>query len=1571
MKTKNANPSDLEALLSDKQKEIDALKKELSHLRSQTPNHNTPDNFVFSNFVFENTNDVMFLLKVNGKGKYNYLKVNKVFLKTLNIDESAAIGKSIQDILPLKDAIIAIENFNVAFKTKSQVLYEECIEIAGVISYYETTITPIIDSSSKVQYITGIARDITSKKVADLELKKSELKYKQLFDNVNDAIVIFEPNTEKVLEVNATACRIYGYSENEFLNMTLKDITKNIQKGEFYINETINQNKFINFETIQFDKQGNELLFLVNASVIEYNGIKAILSVNRNITDFRQAEIKAREAREQILNIANNFPNSAIYQYITDINNQIIEVTFMSEGAKNLFGYSPEELINNPSISYNAIHSADLAGFMEELAFSRIHNKNFEYTYRIKADGEIKWAHTRLKQTQLSNELRQYDGLTIDVTNNKIIELTLIESQRFLNTLINNLPGFAYRIRNNKSDSLEYISDGIYKLTGYDINLFKENPNFFAEIIHKDDKVNVFKAHKNAEINKSSYDNEYRIITKDKRIKWIWDRGESVLNQNGEIIAFEGFVTDITELKTSEQIVTEKSKELERQRTFYNNIIENLPVAVFVKNAKDDLKFTIWNKKAEEIYGYTKKELIGKNAFDIWEKEKADKYYLEDLEVSKKNRILELPDNFVELKSGENIYLNSKKVPLIESANGEVDYILCVSEDITISRRQAEAIKQNEALLNTLFEISPVPMFLSKLSDGTIIKANKNLIDLLEMPADEVIGQTTPNFYVNLEDRKNLLTKLIEDGRLDQYELKIQNSKKKEFDLLVSVEMILLNNESIVFTTFLDISGTKQQNKLLSESLSLLQTTLDSIQEGILAIDLNKNITVTNRKLFEIWDVTNDYVESFDNSNYLFEYIVDKVKDKATYIENTVELYTNLELSSLFRFELLNGKIIERYTIPQKIDNEIVGRVASFRDITESVNTFKALEESKALLEETNSLARVGGWELDLINNKLSWSQITKEIHEVPSDYEPDLATAINFYKEGFDREQISNAVDHGIKFAIPWDLELQIITGTGQHRWVRANGKPEFTGNICTRIYGTFQDIHDRKILDLALQESEEQHRILFDKNPLINITLDSEGIILAINEKGILELGFPKDEIIGNSFLQLFQNEKIKKVESFLNVCRNSIGRLYNLEIDSVTKFNEVIWLSISATSLKNSIDEVIISIVCENITKEREVESALLNSEANLRTVFESTDIGYILFDINANILTFNTPAYYFTIKQHKKELIKGKNLLDYIPEERIENIQNVIKKVLYGNKVEYETSDKTEFNETTWYEFVYSPVKSKDNLIVGIVMSMKDITQTKLIQNELNNTLLKVETTNNKLQEIIQQKDKFFSIIAHDLRSPFSGFIGLTQLITEEFQFLSNEELKSLTNELNKSANNLFKLLENLLEWSRIQRGMVKFNLEHISLYDKIQKNIDLLQSKADLKSIQIVNKVPFDSFIYADNQMIDVVIRNILANAVKFTNNGGLVEVFMRQSNNFIEVQIKDNGIGMPDEIISELFKIDSKSSRIGTANEPSTGLGLLLCKEYVEKHGGTIWAENNPDKGSSFYFTILNTPDLN
>ena len=273
-----------------------------------------------------------------------------------------------------------------------------------------------------------------------------------------------------------------------------------------------------------------------------------------------------------------------------------------------------------------------------------------------------------------------------------------------------------------------------------------------------------------------------------------------------------------------------------------------------------------------------------------------------------------------------------------------------------------------------------------------------------------------------------------------------------------------------------------------------------------------------------------------------------------------------------------------------------------------------------------------------------------------------------------------------------------------------------------------------------------------------------------------------------------------------------------------------------------------------------------------------------------------------------------------------------------------------------------ENVYSENDVKFLISIGSQIAMA--IERKKAEEEIN-------LKNEQLQAINAEKDKFFSIIAHDLRGPLSAFVAATQILTEEIQTMEIEEIKDITLSMKTSASNIYSLLENLLEWSRLRRGGMDFVPVKLNLKKIIGESIAVLSESASKKGIEIETTIPDKLEILADNHMFESVIRNLISNAIKFTTQGGKVKVTAHsKEDHSTEIKISDSGIGISPGLISRLFQINEKTSRPGTDGEPSTGLGLLLCKEFIEKHGGKIWVESEVGLGSTFSFSIKQYENL-
>ena len=277
---------------------------------------------------------------------------------------------------------------------------------------------------------------------------------------------------------------------------------------------------------------------------------------------------------------------------------------------------------------------------------------------------------------------------------------------------------------------------------------------------------------------------------------------------------------------------------------------------------------------------------------------------------------------------------------------------------------------------------------------------------------------------------------------------------------------------------------------------------------------------------------------------------------------------------------------------------------------------------------------------------------------------------------------------------------------------------------------------------------------------------------------------------------------------------------------------------------------------------------------------------------------------------------------------------------------------ETSEKVKGFELGAADYITKPFQC-DEVLARI---RKEI----IIQDQ-KKKLLKL---NAMLSEANATKDKFFSIIAHDLRTPFSALIGATGFLIESFDKLELRIIKDFLTDINMSSKEVFALVGNLLEWSGAQTGTLAYDPEQTDISEIIRKNILLAEQHARQKEVSISYAMKEGIFADADPNMMDTVVRNLLSNAIKFTPRGGAVNVMAHESGDMIEVFVSDTGIGISEENIGKLFRIDVKLSTRGTDDEGGSGLGLILCKEFIEKNKGHIRVESRQGKGTTFHFTV-------
>lgn len=392
-----------------------------------------------------------------------------------------------------------------------------------------------------------------------------------------------------------------------------------------------------------------------------------------------------------------------------------------------------------------------------------------------------------------------------------------------------------------------------------------------------------------------------------------------------------------------------------------------------------------------------------------------------------------------------------------------------------------------------------------------------------------------------------------------------------------------------------------------------------------------------------------------------------------------------------------------------------------------------------------------------------------------------------------------------------------------------------------------------------------------------------------------------------------------------------------------------------------LKKQLETFKLDLV-ENTNKRKQSEIDIENAD------IEINQFGTVLDNLDAYVYVKDTQRRYFyankkTLNLFKctTEELKGSVDSNFFSQQACEQLSQIDRRILeLGEKTAFEVESKDSDGKRLVYWEVKTPIfdKKDKSKIVGLCGISTDITERKKAED-------KIKASEIQLKKLNATKDKLFSIIAHDLRSPFNSIIGFSELLLSNVNNTENTQSEKYIDIINSTAKNTLILLDNLLNWAKSQTRDLSLRPETINLSKVIFEIFSIEKPIAKAKNISLNYSPPTNEIeLYTDENLLKTVLRNLISNAIKFTNPNGNINVLTTIDHNQVEISISDNGVGISKDVICELFNISMNVISQGTANEKGSGLGLILCKEFVEKLNGKIWVESEVGKGSDFKFTL-------
>lgn len=946
--------------------------------------------------------------------------------------------------------------------------------------------------------------------------------------------------------------------------------------------------------------------------------------------------------------------------------------------------------------------------------------------------------------------------------------------------------------------------------------------------------------------------------------------------------------------------------------------------------------------------GYKKNEVIGKCFGDFMDKESAEVFKTNFKKFISEGHI---SDTILKLKkkNGEFVLVSINGY-ILRDANNIFKSTYCSFFDITEQQNVLNKLKENEEKYRRLTENSPNITYIYSLKRGALYWSSK-VKDILGFNPDNLIVDSKKwDNALHKEDRLLIKKHLgsIKPGNTYEVEYRIYDINNNLHWFNDKVFNVYKDKGEIIIEGIItDITSKKETERILEESEEKFRTITNSAQDAIILINNRGNIIFWNKAAEIIFQYQKSEVIDKNLHNILApsqfqnDYkkaleifaqtgsgnAINKILELTAIKKDGTHIPVELSLSSLKLNNQWNAVGIIRDISERKIKEiELKESEERFKLLSELTFEGIVIHKNGIAIDCNQSFLNILGYNKDEIIGKNMLSIIHKDYHDIVKSQIPN--------EKSLPYEILGIKKD---KTLIPIELEAKTTTFNNEKTKVVA-----------------VRDITERKKVQNKFIESEKKYHDLFEFSPNASVIIDLKGFVKDCNNTITDYTGLLKNELIGKHFTQLplFSG---KQIPTYLKIFKNMILKKekYIFDYEWIHKNGEKHYgTAYIAPILKNN---KIIAFHSSTIdlTEKKKTEKALLENEKKFRTYIENSPLSIFILDNNGNFEFVNNAAT-ILLGYTSKELLKNSISIIHF-EEDLPDIINRFDQLKIKEKASAYETRIIKKNGDIAYVIIDSVKMSKDQFLGFLT----DITEIKNIQHQIS-------LQNEELNALNITKDKFFSIIAHDLRGPINTVVAFSDLISKKIEDYSKERISQLMNLLNESAKQTALLLENLLMWSRSQRKSIPYAPQIYHCKDLINNIFTEMRHLAAAKNIEIKPQGPIDNFsIFADKEMFKTIFRNLISNAIKYTNFGGEITIGCGKiTDNFCEFFVQDNGVGISNDILPKLFKIDQHVTTDGTNKEKGTGLGLVLCKDFVNRHGGNIWVESKENEGSTFYFTI-------
>lgn len=620
------------------------------------------------------------------------------------------------------------------------------------------------------------------------------------------------------------------------------------------------------------------------------------------------------------------------------------------------------------------------------------------------------------------------------------------------------------------------------------------------------------------------------------------------------------------------------------------------------------------------------------------------------------------------------------------------------------------------------------------------------------------------------------------------------------------------------------------------------------------------------------------------------------------------------------------------------------------------------------LLKEGQRIVGMGFWEWDIVKNKLHWSEVTKEIHEVEKDYRPTLETGINFYKEGDSRNRISEAIQRTLETGQSYSIELIIVTAKGNEVWVESRAKADIENEKVVRIYGTFQNITDRKRIENKLRVNEESFRGSFENAAIGMAVVGPEGEWVKVNKSLTEIVGYSMEELQRFTFQDITHSEDLDIDLTLLQELISGERESYQIEKRFIHKKGHEIWIVLSVSMVRDENRNPLYFVSqISDINERKKAQQQLIEAHTEIQGIIDaSTHVSIIATDTKGVIQQFNKGAE--NLLGYKAEEMIGKETLVKFHKkeeviERCKQLSEMFHKKIEGFETFIFLSKTRKFESREWtyirkdglefpVQLVVTARKGRRGEIVGYLGMATDIRDRKKTEELQKQMAI--------LQSKSEEMEQFAYITSHDLREPLLTITNYINLLNTEFKSSLDSNVVQFFGYISGAADRLNCLINGLLQYSRLsntpEKTVVDLNAVMKDVLVSLRASID--EKKADI----FVDALPsIDGY----REHLFVLLQNLIQNALKFVDEGTVPKIIIsgQKREKDVRIEVIDNGIGIEEKYYQKIFTI---FQRLHDHNAyEGNGMGLSLAKKIVELHNGLIIVENNENgQGSKFIITL-------